>query len=110
MAREMGLHLARLNVTVGVAKLDGVSKSDATLKPLIAAARAALAAAAPSTVPGQPAGALVAAGAAAWVRNPPNSSPKAGAVRHGSPRPLPRPPRCQSASTPRPAPAAPPCA
>ena len=62
MAREMGLHFARLNVTVGVAKLDGVSKSDASLKPLIAAARAALAA--PSTVPAVPAVALVAAGAA----------------------------------------------
>ncbi len=47
MAREMGLPFARLNVTVGVAKLDGVSKSDASLKPLIAAARAALFAPAP---------------------------------------------------------------
>jgi hypothetical protein len=62
MAREMGLSLARLNVTVGVAKLDGVSKNDASLQPLVAAARAALAA--PSTVPAQPAVSLVAAGAA----------------------------------------------
>jgi hypothetical protein len=62
MAREMGLRLARLNVTVGVAKLDGVSKSDASLMPLIAAARAALAAL--STVPAQPAIALAAARAA----------------------------------------------
>jgi hypothetical protein len=62
MAREMGLSLARLNVTVGVAKLDGVSKSDASLKPLIAAARAALST--PSTVSVHPAVALVAAGVA----------------------------------------------
>jgi hypothetical protein len=62
MAREMGLRLARLNVTVGVAKLDGVSKSDASLKPIIAAARAALAT--PSTIPAHPAVAPVAAGAA----------------------------------------------
>lgn len=62
MAREMGLSLARLNVTVGVAKLDGVSKSDASLKPLIAAARAALST--PSTVSVHPAVALLAAGVA----------------------------------------------
>ncbi|MGA8613252.1 MAG: thymidylate synthase [Xanthobacteraceae bacterium] len=62
MAREMGLSLARLNVTVGVAKLDGVSKSDASLKPLIAAARAALSI--PSTVSVHPAVALAAAGVA----------------------------------------------
>ena len=42
MAHEMGMPLARLNVMVGVAKLDGISKSDAILMPLIAAARAAL--------------------------------------------------------------------
>jgi|SRR5579885_1309142 len=40
MAHEMRLPLARLNVTVGVAKLDGISKTDATLQPLISAARA----------------------------------------------------------------------
>jgi len=62
VAREMGLSLARLNVTVGVAKLDGVSKSDASLKPLIAAARAALST--PSTVSVHPAVALLAAGVA----------------------------------------------
>jgi hypothetical protein len=62
MAREMGLSLARLNVTVGVAKLDGVSKSDASLKPLIAAARAALSTL--SMVSVHPAVVLVAAGVA----------------------------------------------
>jgi hypothetical protein len=62
MAREMGLRLTRLNVTVGVAKLDGVSKNDASLQPIIAAARVALAS--PLTVPAQPAVARVAAGVA----------------------------------------------
>jgi hypothetical protein len=61
MASEMGLRLARLNVTVGVAKLDGISKNDMSLQPLVTVARAALAA--PSTVPVQPTVALVAAGA-----------------------------------------------
>jgi hypothetical protein len=46
MAHELNLPLARLNVTVGVANLDGVKKSDASLAPLIAAARAAVAPAA----------------------------------------------------------------
>ncbi len=61
MAHEMGLRLARLNVTVGVAKIDGISKSDAILKPVIAAARAALLI--PSRIVAQPAVSLVAAGA-----------------------------------------------
>ncbi|MCA3248722.1 MAG: thymidylate synthase [Azospirillum sp.] len=39
MAHEMQLPLTRLNVTVGVAKLDGISKADAMLQPLIGAAR-----------------------------------------------------------------------
>lgn len=39
MAHEMGMPLARLNVTVGVAKLDGISKTDALLQPVIAVAR-----------------------------------------------------------------------
>jgi hypothetical protein len=47
MAHELNLPLARLNVTVGVANLDGAKKSDASLAPLIAAARAAVAPAAP---------------------------------------------------------------
>ncbi|MDO9306585.1 MAG: thymidylate synthase [Mesorhizobium sp.] len=51
MAHELNLPLARLNVTVGVANLDGVRKSDATLAPLIAAARAAVAPAAPPKAP-----------------------------------------------------------
>ena len=40
MAGEMGMPLARLNVMVGVAKLDRINKSDADLVPLVAAARA----------------------------------------------------------------------
>ena len=43
MAREMGMPLARLNVMVGVAKLERINKSDADLDPLVAAARALLA-------------------------------------------------------------------
>ena len=39
MAHEMGMSLARLNVMVGVAKLDRINKSDAGLVPLVAAAR-----------------------------------------------------------------------
>lgn len=42
MAHEMGMPLARLNVTVGVAKLERISKSDTDLRPLIAAANALL--------------------------------------------------------------------
>jgi hypothetical protein len=62
MAHEMGLRLARLNVTVGVAKIDGISKSDAILKPVIEAARAALLT--HSTIAAQPGVSLMAAGAA----------------------------------------------
>ena len=40
MAQEMGMPLARLNVMVGVAKLERITKSDAELVPLAAAARA----------------------------------------------------------------------
>ncbi len=40
MAREMGMPLARLNVMVGIAKLERINKSDADLVPLVAAARA----------------------------------------------------------------------
>lgn len=43
MAQEMKVPLARLNVTVGVAKLERISKTDAALAPLIAAARACIA-------------------------------------------------------------------
>jgi hypothetical protein len=48
MAHEMQLPFARLNVTVGVAKLDGVRKRDASLEPMIAALRAVVS---PSIVP-----------------------------------------------------------
>ena len=40
MAREMGMPLVRLNVMVGVAKVERINKSDADLVPLVAAARA----------------------------------------------------------------------
>lgn len=39
MAHEMGLPLARLNVMVGIAKLERITKSDADLVPLISAIR-----------------------------------------------------------------------
>ena len=48
MAHEMGLPLARVNVMVGVAKLERINKSDASLVPLIAAARALVS---PATAP-----------------------------------------------------------
>ncbi len=40
MAHEMGIPLARLNVNVGVAKLERITKSDDTMTPLVEAARA----------------------------------------------------------------------
>jgi hypothetical protein len=43
MSREMGLPLARLNVMVGVAKLERISKSDIDFAPLVAAAKTLLA-------------------------------------------------------------------
>ena len=49
MAREMGLPLARMNIMVGVAKLERINKSDANLGPLVAAARALVS---PATAPG----------------------------------------------------------
>jgi len=61
MAHEMGTPLARLNVTVGVAKLDGIRKTEALLAPLIAAARAVVARLA---APPSPAVAAATAGAA----------------------------------------------
>lgn len=42
MAHEMKTKLFRMNVVVGVAKFERISKSDADLEPLIAAARACL--------------------------------------------------------------------
>ncbi len=43
MAHEMDLPLARLNITIGVAKLERITKTDPALRPLIDAARACLA-------------------------------------------------------------------
>lgn len=43
MAHEMNLKLIRMNVVVGVAKLDRISKTDPELMPLLAAARACVA-------------------------------------------------------------------
>jgi len=52
MAREMGMPLARLNVMVGIAKLERITKSDADFAPLVAAAQALAAPpAAPSARP-----------------------------------------------------------
>lgn len=39
MAREMGMKLARMNVIVGVAKFEGIRKTDARLAPVLSAAR-----------------------------------------------------------------------
>jgi hypothetical protein len=61
MAHEMGMPLARLNVMVGVAKLERITKSDADFAPLVAAARALIT---PSVVaPARPVVAVAAAGA-----------------------------------------------
>ena len=54
--------LARLNVMVGIAKLERITKRDADLPPLIAAAQALVAP--PAAPPAQPAIAAVPAGAA----------------------------------------------
>ena len=43
MAHELKTPLARLNVMVGVAKLERISKTDLALKPLLEAARACVA-------------------------------------------------------------------
>lgn len=48
IAHEMGIPLARLNVTIGVAKLERISKTDSAMKPLIEAARACVAPPAPA--------------------------------------------------------------
>lgn len=40
MAQQMGMPLARLNVMVGIAKLERITKSDADFAPLVAAAQA----------------------------------------------------------------------
>lgn len=54
MAHEMKIPLARLNVTVGVAKLERISKKDAALQPLVAAAKECLALPARRLVPAAP--------------------------------------------------------
>lgn len=48
MAHEMGMPLARLNVMVGIAKLERITKSDADFAPLVAAAHAVVS---PSAAP-----------------------------------------------------------
>ena len=55
MAHEMGMPLARLNVTVGVAKLERITKTSPALRPLAAAARACLTPPASNPVPVSPA-------------------------------------------------------
>ena len=47
-AREIGMPVARLNVMVGVAKLERITKNDVDLLPLVAAARALVS---PHTLP-----------------------------------------------------------
>ena len=63
MAREMGLPLARMNVMVGVAKLERINKTDASLRPLIAAARALVS---PATAPAPRASAFAATAGATF--------------------------------------------
>ncbi|WP_354132011.1 thymidylate synthase [Bradyrhizobium sp. RT4b] len=61
MAHEMGMPLARLNVMVGVAKLERIKKTDADFAPLVTATRASLAT--PVTLQSRPAEPAV----SAWV-------------------------------------------
>ena len=61
MAGQMGMPLARLNVMVGVAKFERITKSDADLGPLVAAARALVPS--PSALAPQAAAPAVIAGA-----------------------------------------------
>lgn len=55
MAHEMNMPLARLNVTVGIAKLDEIAKTHEALDPLIAAARTCMASTLPSYTASVPA-------------------------------------------------------
>lgn len=64
MAHEMHMPLARLNVMVGVAKLERITKSDADWAPLLAAVRK-LVSPAPSAPAGRPLSPALTAGAAA---------------------------------------------
>jgi len=62
MAHEMDMPLERLNVMVGVAKLERITKSDPDFVPLVAAAKALLSG--PTTAPARPAVPVMAVGAA----------------------------------------------
>ena len=62
MAHEMGMPLARLNVMVGVAKLERITKSDPDFAPLVAAAEALVSC--PVAASARPVVAVMAAGAA----------------------------------------------
>ena len=62
MAHEMDMLLARLNVTVGVAKLERINKTDPELAPVVAAAKAL--ASSPVAAPEQSALPIMAVGAA----------------------------------------------
>lgn len=61
MAHEMSMPLARLNVMIGVAKLERITKGDADLAPLVAAARSLVAL--PATAVARPMNAAATAGA-----------------------------------------------
>lgn len=62
MAHEMDMPLARLNVMVGVAKLERITKSDPDFAPLVAAAQALVSG--PVAAPARPAVSVMAIGAA----------------------------------------------
>ncbi|MGE3899641.1 MAG: thymidylate synthase [Variibacter sp.] len=62
MAHEMDMPLARLNVMVGVAKLERITKSDPDFAPLVAAAHALVSG--PVAAPARPAVSVMAIGAA----------------------------------------------
>lgn len=62
MAHEMGMPLARLNVMVGVAKLERIAKSDPDFAPLVAAAQALVSGPVAATT--RPAVSVMAVGAA----------------------------------------------
>ena len=63
MACEMGMPLARLNVMVGVAKLERIAKRDRNFEPLVAAAEALVSGLGPVTKPERPDVPVVTAGA-----------------------------------------------
>ena len=62
MAHEMDMRLARLNVMVGIAKLERIAKSDFDLKPLVGAAEALVSGSGDALL--RPVGTVLAAGAA----------------------------------------------